>query len=251
MMLPVSEIFYSLQGEGLRAGRPSIFLRLGGCNLRCQGFGVVREVDGKRYVGCDTMQAVYVEPFGKLWRGYDNSLELIQDMEATLPHGKSYDIVLTGGEPTLHYSDSVLIEVLEYFQQKGRSITIETNATVVIDFEAFPVYKACTFAMAVKLSNSGEPESKRINDKAISRIFTQAGERFFKFVLDAEHLKELSQEITALTSRYDAPVYCMALGHDAQTLAKHDKAVFSFCAANGYRYSERAHIRVWGDRPKV
>ena len=250
-MLPVSEIFYSLQGEGLHAGRPSIFLRLGGCNLRCPGFGVVREIDGKRFVGCDTMQAVFAEPFGKLWQGYDNPLELIQDMEATLPHEKGADIVLTGGEPTLYYQDTVLLEVLAYFRQKGREITIETNTTVAIDFDAYPLYKECIFAMAVKLSNSGENESKRINDKAIRRICTHAPKRFFKFVLDVEHLKDLSKEVDALAKAYDAPVYCMPLGHDPKTLSQNDRAVFSFCAAQGYRYSERAHVRVWGDKAKV
>ena len=51
--LIVSELFYSIQGEGASVGKPAVFLRLSGCNLRCDGFSYKDPVTGE-HLGCDT-----------------------------------------------------------------------------------------------------------------------------------------------------------------------------------------------------
>jgi len=251
MKLPVCEIFYSLQGEGVFAGRPSVFLRLGGCNLSCPGFGVVIEKKSGAIIGCDSIHAVNREHFASGWKNYDDPALLIDDIKRVVPNDKRYDIVLTGGEPTVFYKNPILIKTLEHFLKNDFSITIETNATIEIDFGIYPEYKECLFAMSVKLSNSGESEKRRINKRAIAAIANNTKGSFFKFVLDAHNIEKLGDEIKEVVEGFNNLVYCMPLGESSELLSENDRAVFEFCIKNGYSYSDRTHIRVWGQKGGV
>ena len=98
MKLTVNEIFYSLQGEGGRVGRPSIFIRLSKCNLRCSF--------------CDT----------EFESGEDMTLEeILTEIEK---FGCKW-IIWTGGEPTLQLTDEMVV----FFKTNGYSQAIETNGT--------------------------------------------------------------------------------------------------------------------------
>ena len=101
MKIKANEIFYSLQGEGIRAGFPSIFIRLSGCNLTC-GF-------------CDT----------EFESGEEMSLDQLAQHLQKYP---CKDIVWTGGEPGLQITK----EVVEYFKNLGYFQAIETNGSVKI-----------------------------------------------------------------------------------------------------------------------
>lgn len=94
----INEIFYSLQGEGHWAGRPAVFIRFSGCNLKCPF--------------CDTDHASY-------------TLMSIDDIKSAIANYPSDFIVLTGGEPSL-YVDDTLIDALH---DCGKFIAIETNGT--------------------------------------------------------------------------------------------------------------------------
>lgn len=111
MNLKVNEIFYSLQGEGGRAGEASIFIRLSGCNLKC--------------LFCDT-DFVYGESMS-----LDEILNAIKDYN-------SHWIIWTGGEPTLQLTD----EVVSFFKLKGYNQAIESNGTRPIPQGID--YKACS-----------------------------------------------------------------------------------------------------------
>ena len=243
-MIPVVEHFYSFQGEGRYAGTPSVFVRLGGCNLGCKGFGV-QTASAKdstiMIVGCDSIKAVHNEHFAHLWEKVEDLIPLI------MIHLKGLDfkpdIVITGGEPLLHYENPILIKALAYFMGLGHRVTFETNATIMIDFEKYPLYKEVTFAMSVKLANSGEEQKKRVNKAAIKAIATHTKESFFKFVLSKEVL--CKEEIKEISADVDIPIYCMPMGSTAKELAQNDKAVANFCIQNGYNYVDRMHIRLW------
>src|SRR5688500_18373833 len=104
LFMKVSEIFYSIQGEGKLAGVPSAFVRASGCNLRC--------------VWCDTPYASW-EPEGEEI-GVD---EIVRQVLAF--SGKH--VVLTGGEPMIMPE---IGELCSRLREAGQHVTIETAATV-------------------------------------------------------------------------------------------------------------------------
>ncbi len=243
-MIPVVEHFYSFQGEGRYAGTPSVFVRLGGCNLGCKGFGVETpsaKDSAIMIVGCDSIKAVHNEHFAHLWEKVDDLIPLIMIHLKDLTFKP--DIVFTGGEPLLHYENSALIDALEYFIGQGYRVSFETNATIMIDFEKYPIYKEVTFSMSVKLENSGEDKKKRLNKDSIKAIADNTKESFFKFVLSKDAL--CHDEIKDISRDIEIPIYCMPMGSTAKELAENDKSVANFCIQNGYNYVDRMHIRLW------
>lgn len=105
----INEIFYSIQGEGMRAGSPSLFVRFQGCNLRCR-----QESHG---FDCDTE---FVS--GTSW----TSLEIVAYMKELAPACPW--VVLTGGEP----AQQLDADLLEYLHRAGYTLAIETNGTVAL-----------------------------------------------------------------------------------------------------------------------
>ncbi len=102
----VNEIFYSLQGEGYWMGRPAVFVRLSGCNLKCPF--------------CDTEHETYTEL---------TEQEII-DIATGYP---ARHIVITGGEPTLQLS-ATLVHGLK---RAGFYVQIETNGSIRVADEIF------------------------------------------------------------------------------------------------------------------
>lgn len=102
----INEWFYSLQGEGIRAGEPSIFLRFSNCNMKCskavEGFDCDTEFDsGERW----TLDQIV-----------KNLRELSKDCQW---------VVLTGGEPSLQVDD----EFIDRLHANGFKLAIESNGT--------------------------------------------------------------------------------------------------------------------------
>jgi len=102
--LKTSEIFASIQGEGLRQGEPTIFVRLAGCNLRCSF------CDTKRAWGRGRVQTVVqvMEDIRRLWRDFPARW-----------------VCLTGGEPLAQDIEPLIREL----RKDGLSIQVETNGT--------------------------------------------------------------------------------------------------------------------------
>ena len=246
-MFYLTEQFFSIQGEGKYAGVPSYFLRTGGCNLSCPGFGAAYEVDGEVRLGCDTYFAVDGH--------FSSSWEKVIDADILISHLKNEfekigyipAMVITGGEPLMYAKDDVFYTVLESMVEHGVTITFETNGTIEIDFENYPAYKECIFSLSLKLANSGEPLGKRIRPEALKSIHSHAKESFLKFTIDATLVETTAlDEINEIREKLpELEVYCMPVGESRDSIWKNDKAVFEFCMKHNFHYSDRLHIRVF------
>jgi len=123
-LLAVNEIFFSIQGEGTRAGRPCVFVRLTGCPLRC--------------VWCDTAYAFHEGTR----RSFTELLEAVAGHPTRL-------VCLTGGEPLSQKSACAFVRVL---LDAGYEVTIETSGHLPLD----DVDQRAVLIMDVKTPASGE-----------------------------------------------------------------------------------------------
>ena len=132
MSLTVNEIFYSIQGESLLCGRPCVFVRLTGCNLRCSY--------------CDTRYA-YKE-------GVKMTIDQIREQVATYACRL---IEVTGGEPLLQAeTPRLILELLK----SGYEVMMETNGSLDIT----DVDHRCIKVVDVKCPTSGESGKNDLNN---------------------------------------------------------------------------------------
>lgn len=150
-MLSISEIFESVQGEGPNRGKPVIFLRTAGCNLRC--------------TWCDTPYALELRQ-GKR----TNTRELVDQIRALKPK----HIVLTGGEPMIQqkFLKPVFEELKDYY------IEVETNGGFTSELDAYIDQYNCS----PKLSGSGNKpyELKLLPNEKTWYKFVISNENDFK-----------------------------------------------------------------------
>ena len=236
MALPIDEIFPALQGEGARMGTPSVFVRTGGCNLTCKGFGckVLSPVDKETIIeGCDSIHAVNVKHFKHTWTYYDDSYELIDRIlevmiDETHGNAEKSDIIFTGGEPLIHHTDPVMINTIQYFVSRGHKVWIETNATQFVDFHKYDVYKSVSFSMSVKMSASGEKIEKRWKPEVANEYLRYTTDSYFKFVLSKNSIESESTEVFKFLNQVPTfgVVYCMPLGETNRQVEENAKSVY-------------------------
>ena len=228
------ELFHTLQGEGPSLGAPAVFLRLSLCNLHCQW--------------CDTP---YTWNWEKTpWKHNDGTkfskteqiLELAPAEIAPLLSAFPCDrLVLTGGEPLLQQEALVeLIDLLDF-----TFIEIETNGTQVPSPDL--ASRITAFNVSPKLSNSGIEESLRLKTEPLN-FFSCSEKAIFKFVVCSE--ADLT-EIAALQSRFEIPsnrIFLMPEGRSPGELEARAHWLADICRDQGYRFTPRLHVLLWGDK---
>ncbi len=209
----VSEIFYSIQGEGRYAGEPSIFVRTVGCNLRCKF--------------CDTEYAFS--------GGERMTFEEVFERVDSFP--KEASLVLTGGEPLL-WEEFVRAFRLHYPQRK---ITIETNGTIYLpNLPAF-------YSISPKLSNSG---AYAVRFDVLTSLIAHYDFQL-KFVVGRrKDLKEVDALVKKLGVPRST-VYLMPMAASRRELHRRQWLVVKLCLERGYNFSPRLHIDIWGRRRGV
>jgi len=258
-MIPVMEVFGDcLQGEGQRAGHPSVFVRTALCNFSCKGFGVEYQTpQGETKHGCDSFYAVD-KAFKKDWNYVQGWEELVDLISSKFPRLSKHnlvkpDIVFTGGEPLIYWNDNDYQMTLAYFISRGHHVTIETNSSIDIEFTR-EYQKQIQFSMSTKLSISGESEHKRLNIPNITNILENTKDSYLKFVVSKESWDQDFEEIKNILMNiptYVKSVYLMPLGDVIEELEKNALFTYEKAVQLGFNYSDRLHIRMYDNKPGV
>jgi len=226
--MKISELFYSIQGEGKLTGMPSVFVRASGCNLRC--------------TWCDTPYASW-NP-----EGSDLSVSVISNQVANF---NAKHVVLTGGEPMIMPDIAQLCSALK---KSGHHITIETAATV------FSPVEMDLASLSPKLSNStpidredgrfaAGHDRQRLNIPVIQQFIDHAPDFQLKFVVSSEQdMIEIDQILSGLHGWQPSDVQLMPEGIDMTTLGARSGWVIELCKTRGFRFCPRLHIALFGNK---
>jgi organic radical activating enzyme len=240
------EIFHTIQGEGVSAGLPAIFVRASHCNLHCRWCDTDYTWN---FEGTPWPHDLDATPGYAKHRRDEVTLEISPEEIATeLNRYPTRRVVLTGGEPLLQQDDWLkLIEILRA-EDPAWIFEVETNGTRIPD----PALDAQIdqFNVSPKLANSGMDESTRIQPEALKH-FAQSPKAWFKFVVSqADDLAE----IDLLIARFSLPserILLMPEGRTSAELDRHGQELAGLCLARGWRFSDRLHVRLWGDQRGV
>lgn len=223
----ISEIFYSIQGEGRLLGMPSVFIRTSSCNLRC--------------VWCDTPYTSW-RPEGRDW----NVKKILREVHKY----PARHVVVTGGEPLLAPE---IEELTQELKRNGAHVTIETAATI------FKPVACDLISMSPKLANSTPwkrakgkfakmHEERRLNFGVLQK-FIEGYEYQLKFVVERrQDLTEIRDLLDQLDGVDRARVLVMAQGKTSGELRRKAKWIVELCKEHGYGFTPRLHIDLFGNR---
>lgn len=238
--LPVNELFYSLQGEGMLAGVPSVFVRTSGCNLRCWF--------------CDSYHTSW-EPT-HAWMELD---EIVREVES---HHEADHVVLTGGEPLIHEESVVLLDRLV---DKGYHTTVETNGTIyrdaAIDLASIsPKLKSSTPIPEKDPTGGGEwterHEEHRINLDTLSTLVDTYKSQLKFVVIGRRDIPEITDLLVRLrdastSTIQEDDVLLMPEGTTREQLDETREIVAELALKHGFRYTPRLHVDLWNDAPEM
>jgi 7-carboxy-7-deazaguanine synthase len=217
------EVFATVQGEGASLGVPSVFVRLGGCNLQC--------------AFCDTAYTWDWSRFDKKKETVDLTSDEVAALAIAVAKDGVRNVVFTGGEPLLQQKD--LAVVAARIKERGFRIEVETNGTIVPE----PPLAALVdqWNVSPKLASSGNTLAARAVPNALA-WFGDRPNAFFKLVI-------VSKDDLAEVERFGVAkdrVILMPEGTDPSTLAERSRWLAEICTANGYRLGARLHVHIWG-----
>lgn len=205
-MLRISEIFHSIQGEGPNSGKPVVFLRLAGCNLRCKW--------------CDTPYALESKQGEEI-----GAADIVKEIKSF----NTNHLVVTGGEPMIQQNDlkEVLKELSDYF------VEIETNGVFESSIDEYINQYNCS----PKLSASGNEESKL--------KLLPSDKTWYKFVIDDEtDFFDSIAYMTEYDIPQDR-AQMMPQGSTAEESRKNSLWLVEKCIEHGYNFCPRVHILLW------
>ena len=229
--MKISELFFSIQGEGELTGVPSVFVRTSGCNLRCRW--------------CDTKYAS--------WKPEGENVTINDLLEKVCSYPARH-VVISGGEPMIAKG---IKDFTHRLKESGKHITIETAGTIA------PNGIQCDLAsLSPKLSDStpkegdiskewiDRHESKRL-DYGILSEWVNSYNFQLKFVVSKEEeIKEIQNVISRIEGKIlPEKVLLMPEGIDSETVRSRYDLLIGLCKENGYRLCNRLHIDLFGNTP--
>lgn len=243
--MKISELFYSIQGEGKRTGYPSFFIRTNLCNLRCKFHG------GNI---CDTPYTSWD------FENPDNIGEMIT--EDIISEYKKYfpsDVVITGGEPTIQGKELTKLcsEIKEI--NPNIFITLETNGTFIGDYIGY--LDLISISPKLKSSIPFNTEFEKGHDK--NRLNFDALKSYhefhqknkfdiqWKFVItseeDIEEIKNIQQKIGI----QNKDIFLMPEGITEKELSEKRLMVVELCKKYQFNFTDRLQIIIWGNKRGV
>lgn len=275
--IPVSEIFFSIEGEGILTGFPTVFVRTFGCNFTCSGFSGSDKAPVTEHVvtikklddflapptGCDSIYS-----WNKDYKSFTvkhTVSSMVREIKKLVPlkywkTGRLKPVLsLTGGEPTLH--QKFWIEFLKHpFVRSVDKILVETNGAVPLTdsfLEAVRKWVAATngvfmWANSPKLSASGEPYESAIRPDIIAAQHSASPMQYFKFVTDgsAQSINEVKDALEDYQQALPNPipheaVLLMPMGASRQQQEELQKKVALICMEHGFVFCGRLHVWVF------
>lgn len=280
--IKVSELFYSLQGEGRFVGVPSVFLRTYGCNFTCAGFGCK---PGEKSTGADEVAKVVeqYQDFTSLplvetgcdsyasWHPAFKHLsptlttdELVDKMTKLTPNwhwmqnnGNDVHLVITGGEPLLGWQRAYEELLSHPGMADLKNITFETNGTQELHAN-FKEYlkkwtgekpgREVTFSVSAKLSASGEKWEDAICPDIVCS-YQDYGHTYLKFVVETdEHICDAIRATDQFRAGgFRGVIYLMPQGGVVQPYDANKLRIANICCERGWNYSPRLHVDLWGN----
>jgi organic radical activating enzyme len=273
MKIKISELFYSVQGEGRYMGVPSVFLRTFGCNFKCQGFGMPR---GEVSTDADEVASIHgAYPFKTYeslplvstgcdsyasWHPDFKELSPVLTTDAIadrimqmLPHSAWQDehLVITGGEPLLGWQRAYP-DLLNHPRMAGlKEITFETNGTQKLTPEfknyledwVYENSKEITFSVSAKLPASGEKWEEAILPEVVCE-YEQVGTAYLKFVVATEQdIADAECAVDAYRSAgFTGHIYLMPVGGVESVYTLNARNVALAAMKRGWRYSDRLQV---------
>lgn len=228
--LTVSEVFYSIQGEGPTVGSPAVFLRLTGCKMGCRFCDTSTWRSGTRMVFKDVWEKIMVA---------------IPSAEALC---ESVHLVITGGEPLLQQDAVIefLCSAKDGFLPHNRAlhcVEMETACTVMPNAALF--HFVDRFNCSPKLANCGIPMKRRWHPMILNKFADQTGS-IFKFVV--RHPNSL-REIRAFADKHSGVsrdrIYLMPQCQTRDGWNRYAPPVIEFCKQEGFTFSPRLQVALW------
>jgi len=263
--------FESPQGEGSRTGRLSTWVRTSSCNLSSSWLNPNGQV-----TLCDTAYSSHK---------IERNIKSIRQIFDKISSSNAPDCVVTGGEPT---SQKPLMELIDYIEVSGKRVTVETNGTQFFESKATLISlspKLHTSSLGLVKWGSGDiqPDTDNFLDKLyrgvdrdkLKSVYQQLAtkheanrykpesfkkfmeyygpERYqFKFVINSEQdLEEVIENYVVPLEIPNQNVWLMPQGCLAEQIQDKAEWVIEKCKQHGFNYSDRLHIRIWGNKTGV
>ena len=224
-LLKISEIFDSLQGEGVSMGAPCTFVRLAQCNLHC--------------TWCDTK---YTWDFERYRYEDEVREQSVAEISQLVNAGTSRRLVLTGGEPLLQQR-----ALKELFARLAPDVTVEVETNGTIAPEPESLSRVNQWNVSPKLSNAGDPEHFRIKPEVLATL-RDTNRAFLKLVVSSEtDFNEADALIESLAWPPDRVLF-MPQASNRDELRTSSFAVAEAARARSVRFSTRLHLELWGGR---
>lgn len=251
----------TVQGEGKLCGTPSMFVRLQGCNLRC----LWKDADGN-LCQCDTAHTSFGDSRG------GTSKMSVDDVFSTLKAnmGRMRHVVITGGEPFIQAD--ALASLVDLCRSQAWHVTVETNGTI---FDRQVAMSTHLLSISPKLTSSIPTEAKLREAGLQSSAATRAHSSIIfdieplirlinvsklsgndiqlKFVVStmADEAEIFDRYINRIPNLTPSDIVVMPMGVSTQQIAVSSKAALSMAVRNGWRFSPRLHIDLFGNKEGV